>query len=251
MNVNKLFLRKTVVITGAMGGYGSELVKSFADQGAALILTDRNSNYTNTHQLDASQYQYFQADLCNIDEIQNLTAMILKDVTPDVWVNNAGVFPFVDIMDVDLTQFDQLLSVNLRAPFYFCQKIGAAMSKNGGGSICNISSGAANVMRTNGSIYGATKSGLDHLTRLFAVKLGPSGVRVNGVRPGLRMGDTIQEIPPLHVEAIEKAIPLRRIAKPGELAKAVSFLCSPEASFITGEILAVDGGSSINRRRET
>lgn len=122
------------------------------------------------------------------------------------------------------------------------------MAARGSAGICNMSSGAASVVRDNGAIYGASKAALEHLTRAFAVKLGPAGVRVNCVRPGLRGGDTMQSVPASHLARVGTNVPLRRLAAPGEVADVVCFLCSDAASFTTGETIAVDGGNGINRR---
>lgn len=240
---------KLVVITGALGAHGQELVRAYARLGARLLLTDRPATCPGIEGVPPEAFQYFPCDLGDAQQLAQLAPRLLEAGAPDVLINNAAVFPFIDLMDMPLDAIDTLLAVNLRAPLYLCQTLGAAMASAGRGAICNVSSGAASVVRENGAVYGASKAALEQLTRAFAVRLGPSGVRVNAVRPGLRTANTVQAIPDAHQERIREGIPLRRFSQEGEFADTVLFLCSDQAAFITGQTIAVDGGSAINRRR--
>lgn len=241
------FAGKLVVVTGANGAYGKEIAAAFAQQGAKLLLSDLAPSLAPSDELPEGSFTYLPADLCHAADLEALAENLLAQGTPDVLVNNAGLFPFLDILDMPLDAFDRILNVNLRAPFHLMQRLGAAMAQRGSGAICNISSGAASVVRENGAVYGASKAGLEHLTRAFAVRLGPQGVRVNAVRPGLR-GDTHEPIPDSHLQRVGSGVPLRRLARPGEVSNLVTFLTSDAAAFISGETIAVDGGNAINRR---
>ena len=241
------FAGKLVVVTGAHGAYGREIAGAFLRQGAKLLLSDLSPSLIPSDELPLGSYTYFSADLSNAADLEALSENLLAHGTPDVLINNAGLFPFVDVLDMPLDAFDRVLNVNLRAPFRLMQRVGSAMAQRGSGAICNISSGAASVVRENGAVYGASKAGLEHLTRAFAVRLGPHGVRVNAVRPGLR-GDTRDPIPESHLQRVGSAVPLRRLARPGEVSNLVTFLTSDAAAFISGETIAVDGGNAINRR---
>ena len=242
------FAGRTVVITGAGGAYGRDIAAAFHRQGASLVLSDRAATLAPSDALPEGSFRYLQSDLGDVASLRALADEILVSGTPDVLVNNAGLFPFVDLMEMPLDQFDAILGVNLRASFYLTQRLGGAMAARGSGAVCNLSSSAASVVRDNGAVYGASKAALEHLTRAFAVRLGPSGVRVNAVRPGLRGGDTTHEIPAAHLVRVGSHVPLGRLARPGEVADVVCFLCSDTASFVNGETLAVDGGNGINRR---
>lgn len=239
------FRGRTVAITGAAGAYGQDLARAFAELGAHLLLSDRTEPVPMGP--PTQTMRYLRADLASAAGVDALADWLLADAVPDVLVNNAGVFPFVDLMELSPEGFDAILGVNLRAPWRLTQRVGAAMAARGAGAICNISSGAASVVRENGAVYGASKAALEHLTQAFAVRLGPAGVRVNAVRPGLR-GDTRDGIPDEHLRRVGQGVPLRRLAQPGEVAAMVTFLCSDAAAFVTGQTISVDGGNAINRR---
>ena len=248
MNPTSNYQGKTVAITGASGAYGRELADAFESLGARLLLSDAMHSHARPPR--SSNWRYKQADLSAAEDIEALAQWLLSEGTPDVLINNAGLFPFVDVMDISPQASQAIFSVNLNAPLRLMQRIGSAMADRGSGVICNISSGAASVVRENGAVYGASKAALEQLTRAFALRLGPTGVRVNAVRPGLR-GNTLEGIPVEHLQRVGSTVPLRRLARQGEVASVVTFLCSEAAAFITGEVVAVDGGNGINRRAQS
>jgi 3-oxoacyl-[acyl-carrier protein] reductase len=245
MNPTSSYQGKTVAITGAAGAYGRELADAFESLGARLLLSDAMSSHPRPPR--SSNWRYKQADLSAAEDIESLAQWLLSEGIPDVLINNAGLFPFVDVMEISPQASHAIFSVNLNAPLRLMQRIGSAMGDRGSGVICNISSGAATVVRENGAVYGASKAALEQLTRAFALRLGPTGVRVNAIRPGLR-GDTLEGIPAEHLQRVGSTVPLRRLAQQGEVTSVVTFLCSEAAAFITGEVIAVDGGNGINRR---
>jgi NAD(P)-dependent dehydrogenase (short-subunit alcohol dehydrogenase family) len=151
-------------------------------------------------------------------------------------------------MEATPAEYDRIMDVNLRAPFRLMQGIGRAMAAAGRGSIVNVSSSAADVIRGNGVPYGASKCALEYLTRAFAIELGGAGVRVNSARPGFAEGSAEVQMPEGYATAIRARALLPHVNRPEDFAAALLFLCSDEAAFITGSVLDAGGGGHINRR---
>jgi 3-oxoacyl-[acyl-carrier protein] reductase len=247
------FAGRKVVITGAAGLYGSELARAFAAAGAHLCLSDLRADalarIATTLALPPERLLTHTTDLTREDSIQDLIATVTRAWrAPDVVINNAGIYPFGGLLDIDIAFWDNVLGVNLRAPFLIMQGFAKAMLAHGvTGNFVNISSGAAELLRTNGVPYCVSKRGLEWLAKGFALDLAKTGIRVNLVRPGLGAG-ALAEFPPDYIETMQAAVPMGRTAAPGELADAVMFLASDAARSITGTCLAVDAGGSIPRR---
>jgi 3-oxoacyl-[acyl-carrier protein] reductase len=188
-------------------------------------------------------------DLADRVAVQQWVAEIPDDRLPHVLVNNAGIYPFADLLETDLEQCERIFDVNTHAPFALMQAFANRWISIGiRGVIVNVSSASAEVARANGSVYGASKAALEQLTRMFAVRLGRHGIRVNAVRPGIADDPDLQRLPPEHMKTIAQRVPLGRTLLQGELADSILFLASEHANFITGQTLSVDGGGSINRR---
>lgn len=241
------FQDRKVVITGAAGVYGRELAAAFAAEGATLFLTDARSPAAPPG-LPPHRAILHAADLTQDDALDAMVAAATAHGAPDVLVNNAGIYPFIPLMEVTPGEYDRIQAINARAPFRLMQGIGAAMAQAGRGCIVNVSSTAAEVIRGNGVPYGASKCGLEYLSRAFALELGASGVRVNCARPGFAEGSAEVAMPAGYAEAITARGLLRRAIHPGEFAASVLFLCSDAAGFITGTVLDSAGGGAINRR---
>lgn len=244
------FQGQTVLITGAAGVYGRALAAAFAAEGAALILADLDAAALSraAAALPAGPVALHPTDLRDDAALDALVAAATAGGAPHVLVNNAGLYPFIPLMEVTPADYDRILDVNTRAPFRLMQGIGRAMAEAGRGSIVNVTSAAAEVVRGNGVPYGASKCALEYLTRAFAVELGPRGVRVNSARPGFAEGSAEVVMPPGYAEAIRARSLLGRVAQPEDFAAVVLFLCSEEARFVTGSVLDHGGGGHINRR---
>jgi 3-oxoacyl-[acyl-carrier protein] reductase len=252
--MNPEFRERKVLITGAAGVFGSELSRGFAKAGATLCLSDFREDALQALAgelgLEPIRILTHPTDLTRDDSIQELVEVVRGAWgAPDVVVNNAGIYPFGGLLEIDAGLWDRVLDTNLRAPFLLTQAFARAMIEEGvKGCFVNVSSGAADNLRTNGVPYCVSKRGLEWLSKGFALDLAAEGIRVNCVRPGFAAGSTLTSFPPGYAETMGGANPMGRLTRPGELTEAVLFLASDRAAYITGECLAVDGGSSVPRR---
>lgn len=248
------FTGKQVVITGAAGVFGHELTHAFAEAGAILCLSDIRRDalaaLSAELRLPPERLMLHGTDLTDEESIHELTLRIATAWgAPDVVINNAGIYPFGSLLDIDADLWDRVQATNLRAPFLLMQAFaGQMIAREKPGCFVNVSSGSAELLRTNGVHYCVSKRGLEYLSQGFALELAGRGIRVNCVRPGFAPGSEVTEWPIGYVEAMSTQNPMGHLIRSGDLASAVMFLASPEASYVTGTCLAIDGGSSIPRR---
>ena len=176
------------------------------------------------------------ADLSDPADVGRL-AEIAADA--DVLVNNAGFSWFGPTADLTAERFDALVASNVRAPYFLVAALAPAMAARGDGSIISISSMVARVGLSGGAVYGATKAALESMTRAWAAEYSPSGVRVNAVAAGPVYTEGAV---PERTSALGATTPLQRAARAEEIAEVVAFLASRRASYVTGAIIAADGG---------
>ena len=246
---NGRFAGKRVLITGSGGYFGRELARAFADEGATLTLIDRVAASASQLADLGAGTQSILLDLSQAEQVTPAIEALHDDDLPDILINNAAIFPFADILDVDVDLVRKIHDVNVVAPLMLTQALARRwMARGQAGVVVNVTSAAAEVARTNGATYGPSKAALEQLTRILAIRLGEAGIRVNAVRPGIADDPENPHIPAAHLASVSKAVPLQRSIAPGELARAVMFLSGPDASFTTGHVLAVDGGGGLNRR---
>ena len=248
------FHGRKVIITGAAGVFGTALAHAFAEAGAALCLSDLRAEALGSLARDlalpTSRLLTHGTDLTREGSIEDFIAAVTAAWhAPDIVVNNAGIYPFGGLLEIDAAFWDRVLATNLRAPFLVMQGFAKAMIANGvRGCFVNVSSGAADILRTNGVPYCISKRALEYLSKGFALDLAKDGIRVNCVRPGFAAGSALVDFPPGYADAMREANPMAQAMRPGDLASTVMFLASDAASFITGECVCVDGGSSIPHR---
>ena len=244
------FAGKSVVITGAAGIYGSQLAENFAAAGARLFLTDRDAaGLTALAARLPGEIACEAADLTDPPAIERLCRAILDRGTPDIVINNAGIYPFGGLFDTPVEMWDRIMAVNLRAPFLITQALAAGMiAAQRQGVFIFIGSGAGQMLRTNGLAYCTSKRGVEWLMKGIALELAPHGIRANLVAPGLALGSAGTVFPEGYAEVMAARVPLGRGIEPGELGEAVMFLASERAAYITGASLSVDGGGAIPRR---
>jgi NAD(P)-dependent dehydrogenase (short-subunit alcohol dehydrogenase family) len=236
------FEDKTVLVTGATSGIGRAAAEQFADRGADVVVTGRDQGrgreVVDTIKSAGGRARFIPADLSASDGADRL-AQAAGDI--DVLVNNAGIFPFGASHEIAIEDVKAALDFNVAVPFALVARFVPGMVARGDGAIVNVSTMVASFGLPGMSAYGASKAALELLTKAWAAEYGPSGVRVNAVSPGptrtpgtAPMGDGIDQL--------AATLPLGRAAAADEIANAIIYLASDEASFINGAIVPVDGG---------
>jgi NAD(P)-dependent dehydrogenase (short-subunit alcohol dehydrogenase family) len=240
---------QVILITGGSGGIGGEVARHLIAQGAKVIVSDRSDKPVKIAGAD-----FVQLDVTSEDEwIAVIDRIVADHGALGGLVNIAGVFaPGIPFEDMTLAQWRYHMDVNLDGSFMGCRLAIKAMGKTGGGAIVNFSSGLAEIMLSDGGAYCVSKAAVVALTRLAAKAGGKHRVRVNAVLPGaidtpmlwgnLREGQDPQDL----IDLLVKQHPIGRIGQTDDIARAVSFLLDPANSFVTGAMLAVDGGQLVD-----
>ena len=246
----KRFQDQTILVTGASRGLGRAIAVAFAEQGAWVTIGYRNNKAAAAVTLasvleSGGTGEIVALDVTNRTEIEQVVSEIQKERGGiDVLINNAGVIddkPFA-IMDSDA--WDDVLHVNLTGAYNMCRAVVRPMIRNGGGTIVNIGSVAGHRASPNQANYSASKGGLAALTRTLASELAPRGIRVNSVSPGFIDEGMLKRTSSQIVEQMLPMIPAGRLGNAKEVASTVLFLAGPEASYIVGQCVLVDGGLS-------
>jgi NAD(P)-dependent dehydrogenase (short-subunit alcohol dehydrogenase family) len=242
---------KVVLVTGAQQGIGRAMAIEFALAGADVAinwLDDERAAESVADQVRSHGRRALtvKADVSDIEQSQAMVTAVEQGLGPiDVLINNAGVFPRVPFLEMTESDWDYVLDVNLKGACFCAQAVAKAMVAAGRpGVIVNLTSGAAFRSSPRGVHYVASKGGVLSMTRAMALELAPCRIRVNAIAPGLT--DTAQpRYSSSEVELVEaaRAIPLGRMARPEEIARAAVFLASNDAGFVTGQTLHVNGGS--------
>jgi 3-oxoacyl-[acyl-carrier protein] reductase len=251
VDASRPFADARVVVTGAGGIFGRRIAAAFAKAGARLCLSDPRPDVLD--RLPSELGLPREATLRHLTELRkeaSITELVRLVATawqaPDILINNAGVYPRGHLLDVPVDEWDRIMDVNLRAPFILTREMARLMIAAGiQGSVVNVTSGAAQRVRTGSVPYSTSKAALERLTAGLALELAPHRIRVNAVSPGFAPGSIVSPLSPAYVEAMLARIPLGRASGPDDAPNAILFLCSPQASFITGATLAVDGGNAL------
>jgi NAD(P)-dependent dehydrogenase (short-subunit alcohol dehydrogenase family) len=237
----------TALVTGGNSGIGRATALDLAARGAHVILTGRDQTrgdqVVDTIRANGGKADFIAASLADEASARKLAAdaVELGGGHVDILVNNAGIFPFGPTDSHTEAEFDDVFGVNVKVPFFLVAELAPAMAARGKGAVINVTTMVAQFGQTNMALYGSSKAALVLLTKSWAAEFGPSGVRVNAVSPGptrtegtLAMGDALDQL--------ASTSPGRRPGLPEEIATAIAYLASDEASFIHGAVLPVDGG---------
>ena len=243
MDIN--FKEKVVVITGAEGGIGSAMVRKFAENGAKVAICDLNCKGELEKELKekGNTVKSFSFNVSNKDETTEAMKQIVEEFGKiDILVNNAGVSSSVPFSDYTIEEYDRVMDLNVKAMFV-CSKVALDYLKETRGSIINTSSMVSIYGQPSGVMYPASKFAVNGFTKSLSRELAPLGIRVNAVAPGITETDMVKNLPKEMIEPLIKTIPLGRIGTPKDVANACLYLASNMASYVTGEILQVDGAA--------
>ncbi len=237
---------KTALVTGGTSGIGKATAFALARRGAHVVISGRDAargaHAIETVRGNGGTAEFVPAGLRDAGSARDLVRRTLAAVPQvDILINNAAIFPFGTTAETTEETFDDVYNVNVKVPFVLVGELAPKMAQRRSGAIVNVSSMVSEFGMQGLALYGSSKAALDLLTKAWAGEFGPSGVRVNAVSPGptrtegtVAMGDGIDQLAAM--------APARRAASPEEIAAAIAFLASDEASFVHGTILAVDGG---------
>jgi 3-oxoacyl-[acyl-carrier protein] reductase len=239
---------KTAIITGGSRGIGKAIVEIFVKQGANVAFTYSSSsdaaiaieNKLSTKNVKVKSYK---SDASNFEEAQLLAASVLEEFgTIDILINNAGITKDNLLMRMSEEDFDRVIQVNLKSVFNMTKAVQRTMLKQRKGSIINMSSVIGVKGNAGQSNYAASKAGIIGFTKSMAIELGSRNIRSNAIAPGFIVTEMTEELGEETIKQYFDAIPLKRGGSPEEIANTCVFLGSDMSSYLTGQVLNVDGG---------
>lgn len=239
---------KAAIVTGGSRGIGAAIVKSLAADGfdVAIIYqgsVERAESLAEEIKATGRNAIAVQCDVSSLEQVEKMTAEVLEKLgSVDVLVNNAGKTKDGLIMRMTEEDFDSIINTNLKGAFNCTKAVTPIMMKARSGRIVNISSVVGVTGNAGQANYAASKAGIIGLTKSAAKELATRGITVNSVAPGYVKTDMTEVLSDKVKEAILAQIPMKKCAEPEDIANVVSFLCSDKASYVTGQVINVDGG---------
>jgi len=241
---------KVCLITGGAQGIGEACARLFLEQGAKVVIVDiqseRGQSLASQLQQQGHEILFIASDIGNKAEVDAVIKQVIaQHGRLDVLVSNAGIFKAAPFLEVSESDFDEVLRVNLKGAFLMGQAAARVMKDLGGGAIVHMSSVNGVLAIPEIASYNVSKGGLNQLTRAMALALADDGIRVNAVAPGTIATELASKAVLTSEEARNKILgrtPMKRLGDPSEVAHVVAFLASDAASYMTGEVITVDGG---------
>jgi 3-oxoacyl-[acyl-carrier protein] reductase len=244
--------KSIILITGGSRGIGAAIVNELVSPETVIYFTYNQSSELAlklSEELNSNGFQVtaVKTDVANPEEVNLLIKQIIdQEGQIDILVNNAGITSDGSILMMDEEKWQNVINTNLNGTFYVSKAAGKQMIKKRKGRIINISSVVASHGGKGQANYIASKAAIEGLTRALAIELAPRGILVNAIAPGIIETDMTEEIREKNLDSILNKVLIKRVGTVRDIAGVVAFLCSPAANYITGQVIAVDGGMQLN-----
>jgi 3-oxoacyl-[acyl-carrier protein] reductase len=244
---------QVAIVTGSSRGIGAATAKLLASHGAKVAVNyaasqERGQQVVAAIAASGGQAMLVRANVTVLEDVQAMVAAVERELGPiDILVNNANMsFPVMPFVEYRWEDFERKVTSEMQASFFTCQAVAPGMIRRHAGCIVNVSSGLSRVPGPGFIAHSSAKSALDAFSKALALELGPHGIRVNVVAPGLTLTEATVRQPKQMHEAVAAHTPLKRLAQPDDIAGAVLFFCADWSRFVTGTYLPVCGGTQMS-----